>query len=117
MGVTVYGLPHCTTCQKAVAHLEGRGVRVERFHDVKAEPLSAAEVRGLAERVGGPERLFSRRARKYRAMGLHERELSSEEMLRLMAEEYTFITRPVVVAEGGAVAGFAPRRLDGLVGG
>ncbi len=116
MGVTVYGLPHCSTCQKAVAFLEDRGVRVERFHDVKAEPLSAGEIRALAERVGGAEKLFSRRARKYRALGLHERELSEEEMLRLMADEYTFITRPVVVADGGAVAGFAPRRLDELVG-
>jgi arsenate reductase len=115
-GVTVYGLPHCSTCQKAVAYLEGKGVRVERFHDLKADPLPEAEVRRLAERVGGVEKLFSRRARKYRALGLHERELSEEEMLRLMAEEYTFITRPVVVADGGAVAGFAPRRLDELVG-
>ncbi len=38
-------------------------------------------------------------------------------MLQLMAEEYTFVTRPVVVADGGAVAGFAPKRLDALLGG
>lgn len=116
MGVTVYGLPYCTTCQKAVAYLEGKGVAIDRFHDVKTEPLSEEEIRGLAERVGGADRLFSKRARKYRAMGLHERDLSEDEMLRLMAEEYTFITRPVVVAEHGAVAGFAPRRLDEVVG-
>lgn len=115
--VTVYGLPHCTTCQKAVAYLEGKGVRVSRFHDLKAEPLPPEQVRELAGRVGGAERLFSRRARKYRALGLHERELGEEEMLRLMAEEYTFITRPVVVGEQGAVAGFSPRRLDEMVGG
>ncbi|MDP9347745.1 MAG: hypothetical protein M3P24_01145 [Gemmatimonadota bacterium] len=53
MGVTVYGLPHCSTCQRALAYLEGRGVRVERFHDVKAEPLTEAEIRDLAERVDG----------------------------------------------------------------
>lgn len=117
MTLTVYGLPHCSTCQKAVAYLEGKGARVERFHDLKAQPLSAAEVRELASRVGGVEKLFSRRALKYRALGLHERELSEEEMLRLMAEEYTFVTRPVVVAEGAAVAGFAPRRLDELLRG
>lgn len=117
MAVTVYGLPHCSTCQKAVAYLEGKGVEVERFHDLKTEPLSAEQVRRLAERTGGAGKLFSRRARKYRAMGLHERDLSEEEMLRLMTEEYTFVTRPVVVAEGGAVAGFAPKRLDELVGG
>ena len=116
MGVTVYGLPHCSTCQKAVAYLEGRGVAVDRFHDLKTDRLSAAEVRDLAERVGGVDRLFSRRAMKYRAMGLHEREVSEEEMLRLMAEEYTFITRPVVVAGDRATAGFSAKRLDALTG-
>lgn len=117
MGVTVYGLPHCSTCQKAVAYLEEKGVQVDRYHDLKTEPLTAEQVRDLADRVGGAEKLFSRRARKYRAMGLHEREVTEAEMLRLMEEEYTFVTRPVVVAEGGAVAGFAPRRLDELVAG
>lgn len=116
MGVTVYGLPHCSTCQKTVAYLEGKGVRVDGFRDIKADRLSAEEVRALAERVGGAEKLFSRRAMKYRQMGLHERELSGEEMLRLMAEEYTFVTRPVVVAGDRATAGFSAKRLDELVG-
>lgn len=115
MGVTVYGLPHCSTCQKAVEYLVGKGVEVERFQDIKTQRLSEEEVRDLAGRVGGVEKLFSRRARKYRAMGLHERELTEEEMLRLMTEEYTFITRPVVVADGRAVAGFSAKRLDELV--
>ncbi len=114
MGVTVYGLPHCSTCQKAVAYLEGKGVQVDRFHDLKTDRLSAEEVRGLAERVGGVDKLFSRRAMKYRAMGLHEREVSEDEMLRLM-EEYTFITRPVVVSGERATAGFSAKRLDELV--
>ncbi|HEV2146255.1 MAG TPA: ArsC/Spx/MgsR family protein [Longimicrobiaceae bacterium] len=117
MPVTVYGLPHCSTCQKAVAYLEKRGVEVERFHDVKTEPLSEGQVRELAERVGGAGTLFSRRARKYRALGLHERVLSEEEMLRLMTEEYTFITRPVVVNGDRATAGFSMKRIDELVGG
>ncbi len=117
MGVTVYGLPYCTTCQKAVAYLEGRGVAVDRFHDLKTDRLPADEVRRLADLVGGPDKLFSRRAMKYRAMGLHEREVSEDEMLRLMEEEYTFITRPVVVAGDRATAGFSTKRLDALLAG
>lgn len=117
MGVTVYGLPHCSTCRKAVVYIEEKGVPVDSYRNLKTEPLTGDEVRALAEAVGGVEKLFSRRARKYRALGLHERELTGEEMLRLMVDEYTFVTRPVVVAESGAgVAGFAPRRLDALLG-
>jgi arsenate reductase (glutaredoxin) len=114
--VVVYGLPHCTTCQKALAHLAARGVGVAAFRDVKAEPLSREEVEALAELVGGVETLFSRRAVKYRQMGLHERELSEEDLLRLMTEEYTFVTRPVIVRGDRATAGFSAKRFKTLVG-
>jgi arsenate reductase (glutaredoxin) len=113
--VEVYGLPHCSTCQKALALLAERGVAVRSFRDLKAEPLSRAEVERLAERVGGADALFSRRALKYRLMGLHERVLGDDDLLRLMTEEYTFITRPVIVRGARATAGMAPRRIEALL--
>jgi arsenate reductase len=113
-GVDVYWLPHCTTCQKAVQHLEEKGVPVRRYRNLKEEPLSQDEVRGLAAKVGGVEKLFSKRAMKYRAMGLHQREVSEDEMLKLMSEEYTFVTRPVIVRGDRATAGFSAKRLDTL---
>jgi arsenate reductase (glutaredoxin) len=115
-GVRVYGLPHCSTCQKALAFLVERGVPVESFRDVKAEPLSRAEVEELARMVGGAEALFSKRAMKYRAMGLHEQTLSEDDLLRLMAEEYTFVTRPVIVRVDRATAGFSQKRIEALLG-
>ena len=115
-GVHVYGLPHCSTCQKAVAFLKERGVSVESFRDVKSQPLSRAEVEDLARKVGGAEALFSKRAMKYRAMGLHEQELSEEDLLRLMTEEYTFVTRPVIVRGDRATAGFSEKRIEALLG-
>jgi arsenate reductase len=108
----MYWLPHCTTCQKAAEYLENKGVAVESFHDVKTERLSRAEVQKLAALVGGPEALFSRRAMKYRSMNLGERELDDDDLLDLMAEEYTFIRRPVLVDGGRAVAGFTPKIYD-----
>lgn len=115
--VDVYGLPHCTTCQKAVAFLEERGVPIRSFRDLKAEPLSRAEVEELARKVGGAEALFSKRAMKYRKMGLHEQQLSEDDLLRLMAEEYTFVTRPVIVRGERATAGFSEKRVGELLAG
>jgi len=34
---------------------------------------------------------------KYRQMGLHEQQLSEDDLVPLMAEEHTFVTRPVIV--------------------
>jgi len=115
-GVDVYWLPYCTTCQKAVAHLEAKGVSIRSYRNLKEQPLSEDEVRALATKVGGVEKLFSKRAMKYRAMGLHERDVSEDEMVRLMAEEYTFVTRPVIVRGDRATAGFSAKRVDELVG-
>jgi arsenate reductase (glutaredoxin) len=114
--VEVYWLPYCTTCQKAVAHLRSKGVQVSAFRDLKAEPLTESEVRELASKVGGADALFSRRAMKYRQRGLHEQELSEDDLVRLMAEEYTFVTRPVIVRGDRATAGYSARRIDSLIG-
>jgi arsenate reductase len=115
-GVDVYWLPHCTTCQKAMKHLQEKGVPIRSFRDLKAQPLERPEVEDLARKAGGAEKLFSRRAMKYRQMGLHEQTLSDDDLLRLMAEEYTFITRPVIVRGDRATAGFSAKRVDELVG-
>jgi arsenate reductase len=115
VNVEVYWLPHCSTCQKAVEHLHAKGVRIESFRDLKTQPLERAEVEDLARKVGGVEKLFSRRAMKYRAMGLHEKELSEDDLLRLMTEEYTFVTRPVIVRGDHATAGFSAKRVDELI--
>jgi arsenate reductase len=116
VSVEVVGLPYCTTCQKAVKYLEERGVTIQNFRDLKTQPLSRAEVEDLARKVGGAEKLFSKRAMKYRTMGLHEQQLSEDDLLRYMAEEYTFVTRPVIVRGDRATAGFAAKRVDELVG-
>ncbi|HEU0052014.1 MAG TPA: ArsC/Spx/MgsR family protein, partial [Longimicrobium sp.] len=114
--VDVYWLPYCTTCQKTVQYLHDHEVPIGSFRDLKAQPLEAAEVRDLARKVGGVDRLFSKRAMKYRQLGLHEKELSEDEMVRWMADEYTFVTRPVIVRGDRATAGFSAKKIDELIG-
>lgn len=109
MKVKLYWLPHCSTCKKAKEFIEKKGFEISEFHDIKANRLSRKEVEKLAELAGGAENLFSRWAIKYREMGLNEREVSSAEMLDLMASEYTFIKRPVLVVDNKATAGFSEK--------
>lgn len=115
--VKIYGLPHCSTCKKAVEYLENAGAQIEKFHDIKEDRLTKKDVVKLVRLVGGVDQLFSKRAMKYRAMGLHEREVSEKEMLDLMTEEYTFIRRPVLVDGETAIAGFAKKKYDELLKG
>jgi len=114
--ITFYWLPHCSTCQKADAYLKQTGKSVTEYRDIKTNSLSRAEVERLAKLVGGANELFSRRARLYRSMGLAERELRDDEMLDLMATEYTFIKRPVLEVGSSAVSGFTNKSYDIVLG-
>ena len=110
-----YWLPNCSTCQKARRRLERHNVKAVQFRDIKEEPLSRVEIEKLAKILCGAEHLFSRRAVKYREMKLNERELSGEEMLDLMASDYTFLKRPILVKDGKAMAGYFEKYFDNFL--
>jgi len=110
--VTFYWSPNCTTCQKARRRLDRHRVSVTKFRDIKEEPLEREEVEKLVKMLGGTSELFSRRAVKYREMKLHERELSDAEMIDLMATDYTFLKRPILVINGKATAGYFEKFFD-----
>jgi len=112
-----YGLPHCTTCQKVQAQLESHGVKLKQYVNVKTDSVDRTTLESLAAKLGGVEKLFSKRALKYRAMNLHLRQtpLTEDEMLDLMASEYTFIRRPTLVTKSGQVyAAPSKKQLEAL---
>jgi arsenate reductase (glutaredoxin) len=111
-----YWLPYCSTCTKAEKHLLDKGATISRYINVKEEKVSKEELEELCKILGGVSQLFSKRAMKYRGWGLHEKELSDEEMLNYMQEEYTFIKRPVLVTRDKQVlAGFSAKQYDQLL--
>lgn len=61
----IYGLSTCAVCQKARKALEGAGRQVS-FRDVRAEPLSEAELDELIAEFG--DRLVDRTTNDYRAL-------------------------------------------------
>lgn len=107
-----YGLPSCTTCQKALRRLDYHRVSDIRKRNIKEEPLSREEIERLAKMLGGAANLFSRRSNKFRELGLRDKTLSDNEMLDLMTEEYTFLKRPILVLGSRAVAGFFEKEYD-----
>ncbi len=107
-----YGLPDCSTCQKALRRLDYHRVTNVKKRNIKDEPLIRAEVEKLATMLGGAENLFSRRSIKYRELGLRDKTLSEAEMLDLMVSDYTFLKRPILVLNGKAIAGFFEKEYD-----
>ncbi|WP_373531611.1 arsenate reductase family protein [Vampirovibrio sp.] len=111
----MYWLPYCSTCTKAEQYLKDKGASIQTYINVKEETVSEATLKEICERMGGVDKLFSKRAMKYRAWGLNEKELSDEEMLQYMQQEYTFIKRPVIITTDQQVlAGFSAKQYDQL---
>ncbi len=51
----------------------------------------------MKEMAGSYEALFSRRAIKYKEMGLKDQKLTEKDIQRLILQEYTFLKRPVII--------------------
>jgi arsenate reductase len=109
----VYHLKNCGTCQRIIRDL-GLVERGFVLQDIKQEPITAEALDGLAGLMGGYEPLFSRRAIKYKTLGLAGRTLSEADYRRYILEDYTFLRRPVVVVDGRLFAGSEQRTLEAL---
>lgn len=90
----IYYLKSCSTCQRIIKEL-GIGEEFE-LQNIKEEPMTEAQVDAMKEKVGSYEALFSRRAMKYRGLGLHEMTLTEADYRKYILEEYTFLKRPVI---------------------
>ncbi|NND08709.1 MAG: hypothetical protein HKN87_20235 [Saprospiraceae bacterium] len=92
-----YFLSTCSTCQRIMKTLE---LEAEvALQDIKGHPLTAEQVDEMKSLSGSYESLFSRRAMKYRLMGLHEQSLTEDDYRSLILQEYTFLKRPVLIVD------------------
>lgn len=99
----IYHLSSCNTCQRIISDLELKG-DVE-LQDIKQENIDEATLDMIKEKVGSYEALFSKRAMKYRSMGLNEMNLSEADYKKYMLEEYTFLKRPFIILEDEVFVG------------
>lgn len=91
-----YHLGTCTTCQ---AIIKETGVDKARFtmQDIKTEKITPAQLEEMKKMAGSYEALFSRRALKYKELGLKGKSLTEKDYRDLILDEYTFLKRPVAI--------------------
>lgn len=99
----IYHLSTCSTCVRIIKEL-GLGSDFT-FQDIKTEPISPAQLEEMHEKVGSYEALFSRRAMKFRGLGLNEMELGEADYKKWILEEYTFLKRPVILIDDAIFVG------------
>ena len=101
----IYYLKTCDTCQRIIRELDG--LPGFDFQNIKEQNVEADVLDMLAEKTGSYEALFSRRARKYKAMGLGDIELTEQDYRKLILKEYTFLKRPVIIVDNEVFVGNA----------
>lgn len=100
----VYLIANCGTCQRILKEV---GANADNFElqNIKKEAITQPQIEEMARLTGSYASLFSRRARKYRARGLHEQTLTESDYKALILEEYTFLKRPVFLIDGEIFVG------------
>lgn len=108
----VYYLSTCSTCSRILKELDLPSEF--ELQDIKTDRICENKLNELIALSGNVESLFSKRSMKYRAMGLHERELEDYEMKALILEEYTFLKRPVFIIDDQIFIGNSKKNVEAV---
>lgn len=73
--------------------------------DIKGSGIPKEDLAKMSKLQGSYESLFSRRAMKYKSMGLKEKSLTEEDYKSLILDEYTFLKRPVLLLDDEVYVG------------
>ena len=69
------------------------------------EKITISQIEEMETLSGSYDSLFSRRAMKFKSMGLKEKSLTEADYKKLILEEYTFLKRPILIIEGKIFVG------------
>ena len=97
--------PGCSTCKKAKAFLDARGV-CYTARDIKEERPTGQELRQWQAESGLPlKKFFNTSGQLYRSLALKDKlpAMSEEEQFALLASDGMLVKRPILVLESGKV--------------
>jgi arsenate reductase (glutaredoxin) len=104
----IYHLANCGTCQEIIDSLGAKGSAFEK-QDIKSQKITETQLDEMKKMAGSYENLFSRRALKYRELGLNNQTLTEAQYKKYILEEYTFLKRPVIINGAQIFIGNAPK--------
>lgn len=106
----VYYLSTCSTCKAILKNLSLPKDTV--LQDIKFEKIQASQLDKMQHMLGTYEGLFSRKAVKYRSMGLDKKELKEADYRELIQNEYTFLKRPVILLKDRIFVGSSKKTIE-----
>ena len=102
--------PKCSTCQKAKAWLEERGISYD-LRGIKQDNPTVEELTAWYRKSGLPlKKFFNTSGLQYKALGLKDKltAMSEDEQLALLATDGMLVKRPLLVGDDFVLTGFRP---------
>ena len=106
--------PKCSTCQKARAWLDEKGIAYD-FRDIKLENPTAEELTQWWKQSGLPlKKFFNTSGLQYKALGLKDKlpAMSEDEQIALLATDGMLVKRPLLIGEDFVLTGFRPKEWE-----
>lgn len=107
----IFYLKTCDTCKRILKSFPTEGFQ---FQEIKSEPITEDQITELKELAGSYEALFSRRAKKYKEMGLKDASLQESDYRHYILSDYTFLQRPVIAIDKHIFIGSGKKNLEAL---
>ena len=106
----IYHLSSCSTCQRILKEINP-SADVELI-DIKVQNIDVETLDWIKSKVGSYEALFSKRAMKFKSMGLNQMQLTESDYRKYMLEEYTFLKRPFMIFGEQVFIGNAAKEVE-----
>lgn len=107
----IFLLPSCSTCVKIAKEIDVDSNNFE-VHDIKLDGVPEIMLDNIAKQEGGYEAVFSKRAMKYKSLGLKEQNLTENDFKNYILTEYTFLKRPVIQIGDAYFVGNAKKTVE-----
>ena len=108
----IYYLKTCDTCKRILNSINLDGFLLQ---DIKSTPITVKQLEEMQLFSGNYESLFSRRAKKYKAMDLKNQVLTEADIKQLILDEYTFLKRPVIIFNDSIFIGNSKKNIKNLI--
>ena len=106
----IYLLSSCSTCQRILKQINP-SADVEVI-DVKVQNIDTETLDWIKSKVGSYEALFSKRALKFKSLGLNQMQLTEADYRKYMLEEYTFLKRPFMIFDDQVFIGNTAKEVE-----
>ena len=84
------------------------------LQDIKSSPITSEQIQSIHRLKPSYEAIFSKRAQKYQAMSLKDKNLKEEDFRELILQEYTFLKRPIFIFDKAIFIGNSKKNISAL---